>query len=112
MDATANLDRNDTKLFHLMCPTPIGGLPLGTLITTRADEATICEALDLYKSLLTEKSFFGRGSGHSIPAGMECIHSIPAGMAVSFQQEWSGHSIPTGIEWPFHSCRNGVSLYS
>ena len=53
MDATAHLDRHDSKLFHLMCPTPIGGLPLGTLVTTRADEATICEALDLYKSLLT-----------------------------------------------------------
>ena len=61
MDATANLDRNDSKLFHLMCPTPVGGLPLGTLITTRADEATICEALELYKSLLSDKSFFGRG---------------------------------------------------
>ena len=61
MDATANLDRCDTKLFHLMCPSPIGGLPLGTLITTRADEDTISEALDLYKSLLTDKSFFGRG---------------------------------------------------
>ena len=34
---------------------------LGTLILTRADETTIGEALDLYKSLLTEKSFFGRG---------------------------------------------------
>ena len=44
-----------------MCPSPIGGLPLGTLITTRADEDTISEALDLYKSLLTDKSFFGRG---------------------------------------------------
>ena len=44
-----------------MKPSPIGSLPLGTLITTRADEDTISEALDLYKSLLTDKSFFGRG---------------------------------------------------
>ena len=41
MDATANVDRNDSKIFHMMCPSPIGGLPLGTLITTRADETTI-----------------------------------------------------------------------
>ena len=61
MDVTADLDLHDSKLFHLMCPIPIRGLPLGTLITTIADEATICEALDLYKSLLTDKSFFGRG---------------------------------------------------
>ena len=45
MDATSNLERNDTKVFHLMCPSPLGGLPLGTLITTRADENTITEAL-------------------------------------------------------------------
>ena len=61
MDATANLDRNDSKLFHLMCPSPVGGLPVGTLITTRADETTISEALELYKTLLPENAFFGRG---------------------------------------------------
>ena len=61
MDATANLERNDTKLFHLMCPSPVGGLPVGTLITTRADETTISEALELYKTLLPEKALFGRG---------------------------------------------------
>ena len=60
-DATANLDRNDSKIFHLMCPSPVGGLPLGTLVTTRADEDTITEALDLYKSLLPENAFYGRG---------------------------------------------------
>lgn len=60
-DATSNLDRNDGKIFHLMCPSPAGGLPLGTLITTHADEGTIAEALDLYKSLLPENAFYGRG---------------------------------------------------
>ena len=44
-----------------MCPSPVGGLSLGTLITTRADEATINEALDLYKSLLPDDAFYGRG---------------------------------------------------
>ena len=61
MDATANVDRNDSKIFHMMCPSPIGGLPLGTLITTRADETTVSEALELYKSLLPEDAFYGRG---------------------------------------------------
>ena len=32
MDATANLDRNDSKIFDLMCPSPLGGLPLGVII--------------------------------------------------------------------------------
>ena len=61
MDGTANLDRNDTKEFHLMCPSPVGGLPLGTLIMTRADEETIAAALELYKALLQERAFYGRG---------------------------------------------------
>ena len=61
MDATANLDRGDTKLFHLMCPSPVGGLPLGTLIMTRADEETITAALDLYKEVIPRDAFYGRG---------------------------------------------------
>ena len=62
VDATSNLDRSDTKLFHLMCPSPIGGLPLGTIITTKADQPTLSEALDLYKTLLNNNSFYGRGA--------------------------------------------------
>ena len=61
MDATANVDRNDSKIFHMMCPSPIGGLPLGTLITTCADETRISEALELHKSLLPSDAFYGRG---------------------------------------------------
>ena len=61
MDATANLDRDDTKIFHLMCPSTVEGLPLGTIISTRADEATLCEALELYKSILPANAFYGRG---------------------------------------------------
>ena len=57
-DATSNLDRNDSKIFHLMCPSPVGGLPLGTLIRTQADDGTIAEALDLYKSVLPENAFY------------------------------------------------------
>ena len=29
IDATSNLDRNDVKLFHLVCPSTIGALPIG-----------------------------------------------------------------------------------
>ena len=61
VDATSNLDRHDTKLFHLICPTPVGGLPLGTLIVSREDEDTLDSALALYESILPEKAFFGRG---------------------------------------------------
>ena len=37
-------------------------------------------------------------------AGMEWSHSIPAGM--------NEHSIPARMEWPLHSCRNGLSFRS
>ena len=63
MDGTANLDRNDTNVFHVMCPSPVGGLPLGTLIMTRADEETIAAALELYKELLPERAFFWKREG-------------------------------------------------
>ena len=45
IDATSNLDRNDSKVFHLVCPSPVGSLPLATLITTREDTETVLFAL-------------------------------------------------------------------
>ena len=61
MDATSNLDRNDTKLFHLYCPSSIGGLPVAELITTREDGPTIAFALQVLKSVLPAGAFYGRG---------------------------------------------------
>ena len=43
LDATSNLDRSETKLFHMMTPAAVGALPLGTIITTREDEKTLRE---------------------------------------------------------------------
>ena len=34
IDTSNNLDRNDSKLFHLMCPSVIGALPVAVIITT------------------------------------------------------------------------------
>ena len=61
MDATSNVDRSDTKIFHLMCPSSAGGLPLATLITTREDAPTIEFGLELLKTILPPYAFFGRG---------------------------------------------------
>ena len=61
IDATSNLDRTDCKLFHLVCPTPVGALPVGEIITTREDTATIIFALELLKSVLPPGAFYGRG---------------------------------------------------
>ena len=62
MDATSNVDRSDTKLFHLMCPSSAGGLPIATLVTTsREDTETIKFGLELLKSVLPSYAFYGRG---------------------------------------------------
>ena len=34
VDATSSLDRSDCKLYHFICPSPIGGLPLADMILT------------------------------------------------------------------------------
>ena len=41
VDATSNLDRNDSKLIHVVCPSPIGALPLADIIVTREDLKTL-----------------------------------------------------------------------
>ena len=61
-DATSNLDRNDSKLLHIVCPSPIGALPLADIIVTREDTKTLEFAFELLKSVLPEKAFFGRGA--------------------------------------------------
>ena len=61
MDATSNLDRNDSKIFHLVCPSIVGALPLGEIITTREDSPTILFGLELLKSILPQNAFYGRG---------------------------------------------------
>ena len=61
MDATSNLDRSDTKLFHLKTPAAVGALPLGTIITTREDEKTILKGLEMMKKILPTNAFYGRG---------------------------------------------------
>ena len=61
MDATSNLDRLDSKLFHFMCPSTVGALPLAEMITTREDEDTIKFGLACLKSVLPPGAFYGRG---------------------------------------------------
>ena len=61
MDATSNLDRSDTKLFNILCPSAIGGLPVGKLIVTREDEKTITHALKIHQTMLPQDAFYGRG---------------------------------------------------
>ena len=61
IDATSNLDRCDSKLFHLMCPSPIGALPVAEILTTREDMKTITFGLEVLKKVLPDGAFYGRG---------------------------------------------------
>ena len=60
MDSTSNLDRNDIKLFHLICPSFVGGLPLASLLTTREDKGTIMFGINLLEEVLPPGAFYGR----------------------------------------------------
>ena len=62
VDDTSNIDRHGSKLTKFVCPSPVGGLPLGMIITSRADEKTKDEAFKVFKSLLPDDAFYGRGS--------------------------------------------------
>ena len=44
--ATLNLDRQDTKLVHIVCPSPAGGMPLGNTIVSREDGITLKAGFD------------------------------------------------------------------
>ena len=58
VDAASNLNRQDSKLFHVMTPSAISALPLGTVIISREDKETLKFGFDMYKSLFSEDSFF------------------------------------------------------
>ena len=62
VDATSGLDRSDVKLVHLVCPSPLGGLPLADMILTREDEKTFTFGLKLLKSILPANAFYGGGA--------------------------------------------------
>ena len=56
-----NVDRHGSRVFLLLTHSCTGGLPLGVLITSNEQEQTITEALQLWKSILPEDCFGGRG---------------------------------------------------
>lgn len=61
MDMTSSLDRQDSKLMRIMTTSPAGGLPLGFCILSCETEAVITESLKLFKEVLPDGAFYGRG---------------------------------------------------
>ena len=61
VDATSNLDRQDSKLVELMTCSPAGGMPLGFIITNSESEKSLIKAFENLKKVLPENAFFKRG---------------------------------------------------
>ena len=62
IDSTGNVDRIDSKVTHIVCPTPAGAAPLGMIITSCETEAVMTEAFKMYKEMLPSYAFKGKGS--------------------------------------------------
>ena len=60
--ATSSLDRYNCPTFMISTCTPAGGIPLGVVITSGEDQATISEALTFLKSVFPPDAFYSRGS--------------------------------------------------
>ena len=61
VDATSNLDRQDSKLVKFMTCSPAGGMPLGFIITNSESEKSLIKAFENLKKVLPENAFFKRG---------------------------------------------------
>ena len=61
VDATSNLDRQDSKYFNFITPTPAGGLPLGFLVVSCETEKVLIEGFTMWRDILPSYAFKGRG---------------------------------------------------
>ena len=61
VDATSNLDRQDSKLVKFMTCSPAGGLPLGFVVTSSESEKVLTEAFTEFKRILPDDAFAKRG---------------------------------------------------
>ena len=60
VDATSNLDRQDSKLTKFMTCSPAGGLPLGFVVTSSESENVLTAAFKALKHLLPSDAFYNR----------------------------------------------------
>ncbi|KAK3925724.1 Proepiregulin [Frankliniella fusca] len=61
IDASGNMDGCNARVFNIFTHSVAGGLPLGILITFCEDETVITAAMDLWKTVIPDKAFYGRG---------------------------------------------------
>ncbi|KAK3923999.1 putative periplasmic serine endoprotease DegP-like [Frankliniella fusca] len=62
VDSSGCMDNNNARVFVILTPSVVCGLPLGLLITFSEKEPVILAALQLWKEVLPENAFYGRGS--------------------------------------------------
>jgi predicted outer membrane lipoprotein len=66
VDASGSMDRQNMRVFMMLTHSAAGGLPIGVLIMSNEQCATITAALQLYLTLIDEECFGGRGTSGSI----------------------------------------------
>lgn len=60
IDSSGNMDRHNSRIFLVMCESPVGALPLGIFITYSESEENITQGLKLLVTLFPESSFYGQ----------------------------------------------------
>ena len=72
-DSTASLDRYNCPTFITSTSSSGGDIPLGVVITSGESESTLNEAFSYLKTVMPQKSFFGRsGKGPSMFITDDC----------------------------------------
>lgn len=61
VDSSGNMDRHNTRVFLLLCPSCVGALPLGIVLLYSESQESITNGLNLLKTILPKKSFYNSG---------------------------------------------------
>ncbi|XP_050501390.1 uncharacterized protein LOC126885128 [Diabrotica virgifera virgifera] len=59
IDSSGNMDRHNSRVFLMLCPTVAGGLPVGIIMTYSECENVITKGINLFKTILNTDSFYG-----------------------------------------------------
>ena len=61
VDSTGGIDRVNSRYFRFLTVSPAGGLPMGSVITSKEDEETLTEAFTKYRDTLPDEAFYRNG---------------------------------------------------
>ncbi len=86
-DATSSLDRFNTSVFIISTGTPSSGVPLGVIIASDEQQATIHKGMQMLAEILPKKAFFGKGAHKGPTLVMTDDSSAERGAIQSFWQD-------------------------